>query len=111
MQDNAFVGPLLTEEARGGAPERPRIDLGPVLTGMRHLPASAEPARVFSELAAVRVPALCDDCVVDLEEDGGHRYRIRRPAPMPGHDPAGGPVVPNPRGAGGTAGGGGRTRR
>ena len=64
-----------------------------------------------SELAAVRVPALCDDCVVDLEEDGGHRYRIRRPAPMPGHDPAGGPVVPNPRGAGGTAGGGGRTRR
>src|SRR5664279_6340763 len=35
---------------------------------------------VFSQLSAVLVPALCDDVSIDLVEDGGHRYRIRRPS-------------------------------
>ena len=56
-----------------------RVDLLRVLTGLRHLAGSTEPGRVFAELAAVCVPALCDDVIVDIEEDGGHRYRIRRP--------------------------------
>ena len=56
-----------------------RVDLWRVLTGLRHLTGSTEPGRVFAELAAVCVPALCDDMTVDIEEDGGHRYRIRRP--------------------------------
>ena len=56
-----------------------RVDLWRVLTGLRHLTGSTEPGRVFAELAAVCVPALFDDMKVDIEEDGGHRYRIRRP--------------------------------
>src|SRR5664279_4710719 len=35
---------------------------------------------VFSQLSAVLVPALCDEVSIDLVEDGGHRYRIRRPS-------------------------------
>ena len=58
-----------------------RVDLGRVLTGLRHLSAAAEPARVFTDLAAVCVPALCDECLIELVEQGGHRYRIRRPGP------------------------------
>ena len=61
-----------------------RVDLGRVLTGLRHLSAAAEPARVFTDLAAVCVPALCDECVIEIVEQGGHRYRIRRPGPAPG---------------------------
>ena len=57
-----------------------RVDLGRVLTGLRHLPAG-EPARVFTELAGVCVPALCDECLIEIVEQGGHRYRIRRPGP------------------------------
>jgi hypothetical protein len=66
-----------------GTPGQPRsrVDLLRVLTGLRHLRASAEPGRVFSELALVCVPALCDNVVITIEEAGGHRYRIRQPAP------------------------------
>jgi hypothetical protein len=60
-----------------------RVDLLRVLTGLRHLAGSTEPGRVFAELAEVCVPALCDDVIVDIEEDGGHRYRIRRPGSSP----------------------------
>src|SRR6478752_5158043 len=60
-----------------------RVDLGRVLTGLRHLSAAADPARVFTDLAAVCVPALCDECVIEIVEQGGHRYRIRRPGPGP----------------------------
>ena len=59
-----------------------RVDLGRVLTGLRHLSAAADPARVFTDLAAVCVPALCDECVIEIVEQGGHR--IRRPGPGPG---------------------------
>jgi len=65
----------------GAAHAGERVDLGRVLTGLRHLPAAAEPARVFTELAGVCVPALCDECVIEIVEQGGHRYRIRRPDP------------------------------
>ena len=61
-----------------------RVDLGRVLTGLRHLSVAADPARVFTDLAAVCVPALCDECVIEIVEQGGHRYRIRRPGPGPG---------------------------
>jgi hypothetical protein len=63
--------------------ERWRVDLRRVLTGLRHLPGSPEPGRVFSELAAVCVPAFCDEMTIDVSEAGMHRYRIRRPAPAP----------------------------
>src|SRR6476469_2747316 len=64
----------------GAAHAGERVDLGRVLTGLRHLPAG-EPARVFTELAGVCVPALCDECLIEIVEQGGHRYRIRRPDP------------------------------
>ena len=57
---------LATEPVAGpvtGGPGR-RVDLGRVLTGLRHLPAAAEPARVFTDLAAVCVPALCAEGVI-----------------------------------------------
>src|ERR1700712_1879886 len=56
-----------------------RIDVSAAVAGLRHLDASAEPALVFSHLAAVCVPAVCDDIVVDLVEND-HGYRIRQPA-------------------------------
>ena len=65
----------------GAVPAGERVDLGRVLTGLRHLPAAGEPARVFTELAGVCVPALCDECWIEIVEQGGHRYRIRRPGP------------------------------
>jgi len=65
----------------GAVPAGERVDLGRVLTGLRHLPAAGEPARVFTELAGVCVPALCDECWIEIVEQGGHRYRIRRPDP------------------------------
>jgi hypothetical protein len=61
------------------AGEPPRVDLRRVLTGLRHLTRSAEPARVFAELTAICVPALCDEMVIDIAEPDAQRYRIRRP--------------------------------
>src|SRR4029079_1055586 len=90
-----------------------RVDLLRVLTGLRHLTGSTEPGRVFAELAAVCVPALCDDVIVDIEEDGGHRYRIRRPGGSPAAGVlAGGAARPAGganRGPGGGPDGGGGT--
>jgi hypothetical protein len=56
-----------------------RIDVVRAVAGLRHIDPSAEPAMVFSHLAAVCVPAVCDDMVIDLVENG-QAYRIRRPA-------------------------------
>jgi hypothetical protein len=90
-------GPLVHHAEREGG----RVDLRRVLTGLRHLPASTEPARVFTALAAVCTPALCDETVIEMTEHGGHRYRIRRPGPVVGpigtHDPTPvhGPVPPD----------------
>ena len=59
-----------------------RVDVNAAVTGLRHLEASPEPALVFSHLAAIGVPAVCDDIVIDLVENG-HGYRIRQPAAAP----------------------------
>jgi hypothetical protein len=79
--DDAGVHDAGVQDDGGG---RVRVDLRRVLTGLRHLPASTEPARVFTALAAVCTPALCDETVIDMTEHGGHRYRIRRPGPAVG---------------------------
>ena len=64
-----------------GDPSQGRVDLRRVLTGLRHLSAAAEPVRVFTELAAVCVPALCDECLIQIVEHGRRPYRIRRTWP------------------------------
>lgn len=61
----------------------PRIDLPRVTAAVRHIVGSVEPSRMFSQLAQVCVPAIADACTIDLVEEGGHRYRIRRPAENP----------------------------
>jgi ANTAR domain len=48
-------------------------------TGRLDLIASAEPAVVFTGLAAACVPAVCDRCVIDILEDDGDGYRIVYP--------------------------------
>ena len=63
----------------GAVPAGERVDLGRVLTGLRHLPAG-EPARVFTELAGICVPALCDECWIEIIEQGGHRSGSGGPA-------------------------------
>lgn len=63
-------------------PSTGRVDIVAAIAGLRHLDASTEPALVFSHLAAVCVPAACDDVVIDLVEDE-HGYRIRQPAAAP----------------------------
>ena len=66
-----------------------RVDLGTVLASLRHLDPSGEPARVFTGLAQVCVPALADECVIWISEQGQHPYRIRRAAPaVPATAPA-----------------------
>jgi len=60
-----------------------RIDLPRVTGSIRHMVGSTEPARMFSQLARVCVPAICDVCTINLVEDAGHRYRIRQPAEKP----------------------------
>ena len=61
-----------------GSPGQGRVALRRVLAGLRHLETSPEPVRVFTELAAVCVPALCDECLIQIAEHGRRPYRIRR---------------------------------
>ncbi len=56
-----------------------RIDVVHAVAGLRHIEPSREPAMVFSHFAAVCVPAVCDEVVIDLVENA-RGYRIRRPA-------------------------------
>jgi hypothetical protein len=56
-----------------------RIDVATVVARLRHIDASAEPALVFSQLAEIWVPGVCDEVVIDLVENE-QVYRIRRPA-------------------------------
>jgi len=65
----------------GDPSQQSRVDLRRVLAGLRHLEASPEPVRVFTELAAVCVPALCDECLIQITEHGRRPYRIRRTWP------------------------------
>ena len=66
----------------GAAVDGARIDLPRLLSGLRFLEASGEPARVFTGLAAVCVPALCEQCLVQITEHGRRPYRIRRSWPV-----------------------------
>ncbi len=71
-------------DAVGAPPEVPRtdfrrIDVVRAVAGLRHIDRSGEPAMVFSHLAAVCVPSVCDEVVIDIVENG-QGYRIRRPA-------------------------------
>lgn len=61
------------------AAERRRLDLRGMSTDVRQLIASAEPAKVLGQLAAVIVPSIADECTVAITEHGGHVYRIRQP--------------------------------
>src|SRR5690349_4677593 len=70
----------------GGRPDNvqasgTRVDLDAVLSGLRHLDPSGEPARMFAGLAEVCVPGLADECVIWISEQGQHPYRIRRAGP------------------------------
>lgn len=67
----SFVDPTMTGPGR--------IDVVATVAGLRHLEPSPEPALVFSHLAALCVPTVCDEVVIDLVENG-HGYRIRQPA-------------------------------
>ena len=66
-----FVDPSVTGPGR--------IDVVATVAGLRHLEPSPEPALVFSHLAALCVPTVCDEVVIDLVENG-HGYRVRQPA-------------------------------
>lgn len=109
------VRPTVNECRRRSTIDRDRLDLPRLLAGLRHLTPSPEPARVFTELATVCVPALCDECLIQITEQDRRPYRIRRTwpatsvpaamtdeeftAPLPGRGtalngkPAGGTVV------------------
>jgi hypothetical protein len=63
-----------------------RIDIPWVTDGLRQLAPSVEPARVFSDLAGICVPALADECTIDVDEQCGHRYLIRQPVPQPARE-------------------------
>jgi len=72
-----------------GDPSKGRVDLRRVLVGLRHLEASPEPGSGVTELAAVCVPALCDECLIQIAEHGRRPYRIRRAWPdMTGTPPS-----------------------
>jgi len=75
------VGPAVDEPGRRWSVDRDRVDLTRLLAGLRHLSGSPEPARVFAELAAVCVPALCDECLIQITERDRRPYRIRRAWP------------------------------
>src|SRR6478672_7922591 len=77
----ATVGPAVDEPGRWGPADPGRVDLTRLLGGLRHLSASPEPARVFAELATVCVPALCDECLIQITEQDRCPYRIRRTWP------------------------------
>lgn len=81
-------------DGRGGGETSPeaatpatgRIDVPWITRGLRHLNASVEPAKVFSELADLCVPSLADECTIDVDEQCGHRYLIRQPVPVAGRE-------------------------
>jgi hypothetical protein len=64
--------------AEAPTPRPSRADIPATIARLRHLQASPEPALVFTDLAAVCVPVVCDGVVIDVIESD-HRYRIRQP--------------------------------
>jgi hypothetical protein len=69
------------EENDGGDGHFTRVRLNRVLSDLRHLDASHEPARVLAGLAQICVPEVCDECLIEVTEQGMNRYRIRRTGP------------------------------
>lgn len=57
-------------------------DVGTVLSVLRQLTASAEPAVVFTSLAAICATTLSDECRVYIEEDGNATYQICHPTAL-----------------------------
>lgn len=55
------------------------VDLSRVLDALRNLVVSAEPAVVFTSLAALCTAHMCAKCTVDLIEPDRACYRIQRP--------------------------------
>lgn len=72
---------MLDSADRSGNGDGTRVQLDRVLRGLRHLEGSYEPARVFAGLVQVCVPALCDECLIEVAEEGARPYRIRRVRP------------------------------
>ena len=75
--------PADTASSVTAGPTPGRVDLPRVAAAVRHLAGSMEPARMFSQLTQVCVPAVCDICTVDMVEAAGHHYRARQPADCP----------------------------
>ena len=75
--------PLASPSRARHAPDRDN-DPRSVVSAMRHLVVSAQPAVVFTSLAELCVPAFSDDCRIIIEEEGHVGYRIIRPVPDPG---------------------------
>lgn len=65
------------------ATHRSAANLPRVLDALRHLVVSAEPAVVFTSLAALCTEHICDQCTVELIEGDQARYRIQRPLASP----------------------------
>lgn len=60
----------------------PRVtDIAAFLSALRHMIPSIEPAVVFTSLASICAPALADECLVLVEEDGNTTYQISQPLP------------------------------
>jgi hypothetical protein len=78
VHSTTFIDPMVAGPGR--------IDVVATVAGLRHLDPSPEPALVFSHLAALCVPTVCDEVVIDLVENG-HGYRIRQPAVAFGRPP------------------------
>jgi GAF domain-containing protein len=64
-------------------PEELSIQIADVLATMDQLLCSADPAVVFSSVARLCVPILCDVATVTMAEDGQQPYSIRWPSPGP----------------------------
>ena len=58
-----------------------RVDFPRVTVEVRHLAASGEPARVSASWPRCACRRWRTKCTIDVVEEGGHRYRIRQPAP------------------------------
>lgn len=69
------------EQNDGGDGHFTRVRLDRVLSDLRHLDASHEPARVLAGLAQICVPEVRDECLIEVTEQGMNRYRIRRTGP------------------------------
>lgn len=78
---------VATNGCRRSPAALPDRDVARITEELRLLTRSPEPAFMFSQVAAVCVPAICGSCVIDVTEGSNLAYRIRRSGPS-----IGGPV-------------------